>query len=326
MHLHNNKRPNNVQEYVSLHDKTWFGTGGPARFYSEPTSIAAFQELLHWAHKEQIAIFVLGQGANILMSDAGFDGLVIAPKVSHIYTEQINERHFVTAGAGVTMDQLINYCLEHHLLGLEEFSGIPGTVGGSVFINLHYFEFLLAQFLVDARIINHTTGQIMEVDCAWFTFGYNYSRLHDEPWYLYDARFVLNKASELETAFARGRRTEIIRHRMRRYPNTGTCGSFFRNFFSHEVTLEHNGAKMIHVAYYLDRVGLKGNFNVGDAAVSWQHANMIVNYGSASSADIIAVARHMQTMVYSTYGIIPQPECRLIGFDQYPLLEQSTLQ
>jgi UDP-N-acetylmuramate dehydrogenase len=316
--LQHNNLPPCIQTQVPLHDKNWFGTGGLARFFCAPQTAADFQQALVWANEQNIELFILGQGANVLINDDGFDGLIIAPKINHIQIDG----NYITAGAGVTMDQLITYCLDHQLLGLEEFSGIPGTVGGSVYINLHYFEFLLEQFLVDAHIINRTTGQIMQVTRDWFNFGYNYSELHNQPWYLFDARFVLKPASKIETAYARGRRTEIIRHRMRRYPSAGTCGSFFRNFHAHEVTFEHNGTKMIHVAYYLDKLGLKGNFRIGGASVSWQHANMIVNNGTATSANIVGVARHMQQTVFDAYGITPQPECILIGFKPNPLLSQ----
>jgi UDP-N-acetylmuramate dehydrogenase len=77
---------------------------------------------------------------------------------------------------------------------------------------------------------------------------------------------------------------------------------------------------MIFVAYYLDKLGIKGQLNMGGAIVSYQHANMIVNQGTATSSDIINLARTMQEMVHKGYGIIPQPECRLIGFKEYPLL------
>lgn len=77
---------------------------------------------------------------------------------------------------------------------------------------------------------------------------------------------------------------------------------------------------MIYVAYYLDKLAVKGSLKVGDAVVSYQHANMLVNQGNATSSDIIALARTMQKMVYERYGIIPQPECRLLGFGEYPLL------
>jgi len=77
---------------------------------------------------------------------------------------------------------------------------------------------------------------------------------------------------------------------------------------------------MIYVAYYLDKIGVKGSLQKGGAIVSYQHANMLVNQGTATSTDIIVLARAMQEMVQKEFGILPQPECRLIGFKEYPLL------
>lgn len=306
-----------IQNNIPLHDKNWFATGGPAKFFAQPTSAAEFQQALTFAHQNALAIFILGKGANILISDEGFDGLVIQPQLTHL---EIIEEHLVKAEAGVSMHDLIEFCLAHNLIGLEEFSGIPGTVGGSVYINLHYFQFLLEQFLVRATVIHAKTGMLEIVNAAWFKFGYDQSRLQEEEYYLLDATFILKKATDLEIAFARGRRVEIIRHRVSRYPSKNTCGSFFRNFHDHEVTLTSNGKKMIYVAYYLDKLGLKGQLQVGDAIVSYQHANMLVNQGKATSTDIITLARMMQEKVRDAYRIIPQPECRLVGFKEYPLL------
>jgi len=89
--------------------------------------------------------------------------------------------------------------------------------------------------------------------CIWL----QQSKLQEEQYYLLDATFILKKATDLETAFARGRRKEIIRHREKRYPSKNTCGSFFRNFLDHEVTLMSNNKKIIYVAYYLDKIGVK---------------------------------------------------------------------
>ena len=193
-------------------------------------------------------------------------------------------------------------------------------MGGSVYINLHYFEFLLEQFLIEAQIIHRLTGQIETVSPDWFHFGYNQSTLQREEHYLLNATFSLKQATDIETAYARGRSSEITRHRNKRYPVKNTCGSFFRNFHDHEVTLISNNKKMIFVAYYLDKAGVKGHLKIGDAIVSYQHANMIVNQGNATSTDIINLARTMQEIVHTQFGIIPQPECRLIGFKKYPLL------
>lgn len=311
-----------ITQNVSLKDKNWFQTGGTAEFFAQPRDGKEFQETLLFAHTHNLPITLIGEGANALVSDAGIAGLVIRPALKMLtitpYDDQ--EHMLLHAGAGVSMHDLIVYCLEHNLLGLEEFSGIPGSVGGSVYINLHYFEFLISQFLVSAHVIERATGSAHDVDAAWFNFGYNYSTLHEGTHYLVSATFKLKKADALQTAYAQGRRIEIMRHRAKRYPTKNTCGSFFRNFHDHEVTLTSGNKKMIYVAYYLDKLGVKGQLRIGDALVSHQHANMIVNLGNASTHDIIALARTMQQMVFEQFGIIPQPECRLLGFTEYPLL------
>lgn len=313
---------NLIQRNVSLADKNWFKTGGAANYYAQPANAQEFAYALSFAESQGIEIFVLGDGANILISDAGYPGLVIKPALKEIsFKTGDNDTVYVTAGAGVSMPDLILYCLDHNITGLEEFSGIPGTVGGSVYINLHYFQFLLEHFLYEAQVINKKTGLVINVAPSWFDFGYDQSKLMEEEYYLVQATFKLKKASEIQTAYARGRSVEIIRHRVSRYPSSHTCGSFFRNFLPHEVTLESNGKKMIYVAYYLDKIGVKGQLSIGDAIVSYQHANMLVNKGNATSKDLIDLARTMQELVKDRYGIVPQPECRLIGFEQYPLLK-----
>lgn len=309
-----------IQNNISLADKNWFKTGGVARYFSRPTNAQEMAHALAFARENKQPLFVLGNGANILISDDGFDGLVINPamiEINHTIDGQVG---YLTAGAGVPLDQLITYGLEHNLLGLEEFSGIPGTVGGAVFINLHYFEFLFSHFLVSATVINVNTGQILTVDTGWFNFGYNQSRLHDRSYLLVDATFKLRAASRDETMYAKGRSVEIIRHRAQRYPQANTCGSFFRNFYPQEVTLISGGKKVIWVAYYLDKVGVKGTLQIGNAQVSHQHANMITHKGAATSQNIIDVAREMQRRVHEQFGIMPQPECQLVGFKNYPLL------
>jgi UDP-N-acetylmuramate dehydrogenase len=311
-----------IQTNIPLADKNWFQTGGLARYFAEPRTAMEMVDVIIWAQQQQMPIFMLGAGANILISDEGFDGLIIRPKLTEISHCLDDKYGYVTAGAGVLLDDLISYCLDHGLIGLEEFSGIPGTVGGAVYINLHYFEFLLSQFLIKAEVIDISTGQIMRVDNAWFAFGYNISRLHDKRYVLACATFRVQRSDAYGISYAKGRSIEIIRHRNKRYPQERTCGSFFRNFYEHEVTHESEGKKVIWVAYYLDKIGVKGMLRIGDAQVSHQHANMIINRGVATSADIIGVAWAMQERVYDAFGILPQPECQLIGFKEYPLLKK----
>lgn len=307
-----------IQENISLADKNWFKTGGNARFFCEPTTALEFQQALTFAKNNTLEIFILGDGANILISDDGFDGLVIKPQLKDItIINQNDSQALVQAGAGVKFHDLITFCLNNNLSNLEEFSGIPGNVGGCVYINIHYYEFLLDQFLIEAQVIHQETGEIMTVKPDWFNFGYDQSKLLDKEYFLVNATFKLKVLNDLEVSFAKGRHVEIIRHRERRYPTQGTCGSFFRNFHSDEVI--NTEKKLIYVAYYLDKVGIKGELAVGDAVVSHQHANMLVNKGKATSTDLITLASKMQELVYKKFGIKPHAECQLVGFKNNPL-------
>ena len=300
---------NLIQENVSLADKNWFCTGGHAKFFVEPETSHQFAEALAYANLHDLAIFVLGEGANILISDEGFDGLVIRPHNKNIEIVAQDATHgFVRAGAGVNFGKLINFCLDQNLSGLEEFSGIPGTVGGSVFINIHFFQFLLSQFLHEGTIINRSTGIVQTVSPDWFNFGYNHSTLHTQEYFLIEAIFKLKKVPVVEAAYSRGRRDEMIRYRGHRYPKGRTCGSFFRNFHEHEVSLIKNGKKVIYAAYYLDTLGIKGQLSYGNASISHQHANMIVTHDGATSVDVINLARTMQELVYEKFGLLLEPE------------------
>jgi len=309
------------QRDISLAPYTWFRTGGPAGFFCEPETDGDFRKALEFAHERDLPVFVLGEGANILVSDGGFPGLVIHQADTDIeVVERKGEYSLVRAGSGATIPDLIEFSLENNLAGLEVFSGIPGSVGGAVYINLHYFDDLLSDYFREGRVIRADGGEILRVDRDWFQFGYDTSTLHQGEYYLTEATFALHNADMRDTAFARGRREEIIRHRNRRYPESHTCGSFFRNFLPEEVNLTVDGQDMIFVGYYLDLLGVKGTLRKGDAMVSPKHANMIVNRGQATSAQILQVARSMQQQVLDEFGILPQPECQLIGFDQYPLM------
>lgn len=309
------------KEHVPLAPKTWFNIGGPARYFCTPTTLQEFKKACAFAHEKKLPLFVLGEGANVLVNDAGFNGLVIHPQSS---APTITENK-VCVAAGTSMNTLIEYTLDHGLTGLEVFSGIPGTVGGSVYINLHYFEHFLSDFFESGTVINTTTGEIATHGKEWFAFGYNQSALMDQNYILIEATLSLNRSSLEEVAYARGRRFEIIRHRMSRYPKEFTCGSFFRNFTPDEVTIERDGRKMIYIAFYLDQIGVKGTEHVGNAWVSGLHANMLVNRGNATAQDIVTLARKLQEKVYKHFGILPQPECIFVGFTQYPLLEKRDL-
>ena len=304
-----------IQENISLKDKNWFKIGGNSKFFCEPQNEKNFQEAIEFANQNNLEIFVLGQGANILISDDGFDGLTIKPKLKNICID----KKLITTQAGVQIQDLIDFCLDNNLVGLEEFSCIPGTIGGSVFINIHYLDYFLSDFLVSAKVINKKSVEIKMVDKSWFNFGYDQSKLQNKEHFLVSATFELKKVDDIKTAYSKGRRDEIIRHRQRRYPTSNTCGSFFRNFHEDEIPFKINGKKITAVAYYLDKLGIKGELRVGNAIVSSKHANMLETLPNATSCDVINLAKEMQDLIQKKYGILPKTECQLIGFKNDPL-------
>jgi UDP-N-acetylmuramate dehydrogenase len=300
-----------IEENVSLKDKNWFCTGGKARFFCRPQNEHEFQQSLLWALKHKVKAAVLGEGANVLVSDDGFDGLIICPMMRKISLSFNQDKNFITADAGVNIQDCIDWCIDNSSLGLEEFSGIPGTIGGAVYINIHYFQFFLSQFLEQATLINTQTGEIKSFDNAWFNFGYDKSKLQEKEWLLLSATFALKPATDIQAAYAAGRRDEIIRHRNSRYPKEKTCGCFFKNFDKTQPP----------IAYLFDKLGFRGELKHGGAIVSSRHANMIINQDNATSSDIITLARIMQEKTLEVFGLLPQAECQFIGFDDCPLLK-----
>ncbi|QQR49396.1 UDP-N-acetylmuramate dehydrogenase [bacterium] len=306
---------------ISLSDKNWFQTGGCAQYFAQPTTAEEFQQALAFANEQHLPITMLGQGANVLISDQGVVGLVIRPRIGHLIIDC--EQGLVTAGAGLDMQEVIDAALDQGLHGLEDFSGIPGSIGGCVYINIHYFQYLLSNFLVSAQVVNRITGALEIVDAAWFCFGYNESILQQRDYYLVEATFKLTPVSCEQAWYHKGRRDEIVRHRAQRYPHARTCGSFFRNFRDYELLPLVAGKRVPFVAYYLDKIGVKGALQIGGAIVSYQHANMLVTQQGATSHDVVLLARTMQIRVFENFGVLIEPECQFLGFSEYPLIKSD---
>jgi UDP-N-acetylmuramate dehydrogenase len=273
---------------------------------------------------------LLGQGANVLISDTGFDGLIIKLSLCQMSHQDYDDAFgLLTASAGCALEHVISYMFDTAgYIGLEEFSGIPSSIGGALFINLHYFEFLIEFFVFRATVYNIDRGTIDIVDNKWFEFGYDDSKLkRNRCFILLDATFKLKKATCEEIAFAKGRNVEIIRHRKSRFPYQKTCGCFFKNFSPDDVGLVANneGKKIVAAAYYIDQLGLKGILQKGHSFISSKHANMITHDGEGTASEIIEIAKMMQKEVFKSFGLFLEPECELIGFLDYPLYTKEVL-
>jgi len=297
-----------IQEKVILKPYTTFKIGGPARFFCEPMNSDEVIEALNFAKENNISAFVLGLGANILVSDNGFQGLVVRQRNETISIKD----NFIIAQAGAVVESLINTALAENLIGFEDFSGIPSSIGAALYINLHYFDAFIANLVRSALVLNKETLKVQDVDSSWFNFNYDNSRLKtDEDHVLLEAKFELKKVDDYTKHEAIGKSKEIIRTRKYKYPSEPSVGSIFQNLNSEEQ--KQYGLPTRSVAYLIDVCGLKGT-RVGDALLSHRHANMIVNVGDARAEHVLELAQIIKEKVKERFGTDLRFEVQLVGF------------
>jgi len=290
---------------VPLAPFTTFRIGGPAALFFEPETEEELATAIRLAQRTEIPHFLLGSGANILIGDGGFRGLVIRNQVSAI---EFLEGGRVRAGAGTMVyHDLIQATVARGLGGLHHFVGIPSTVGGAIWQNLHFLSppperertVFIDEVVESARILT-AKGEIRDVPREYFRFGYDYSILHDQPDIVLSVTFRLNPtpAEELRSTIR-----ENLQWRDDRHPDLWlypSAGSIFRK-------LEGVGAGRL-----IDQCGLKGHV-LGNAQIFHKHANIIVNLGGATARNVRNLIDLAQLTVRRELGYELTPEIGFVG-------------
>lgn len=289
---------------VPLAPYTTFRIGGPADVLYDATSADALATAVATARRLGVPWFVLGLGANILVGDRGFRGLVIRNVARHV---EFGADGVVRAESGMVVADLIPAAVERGLSGLEHYVGIPSTVGGAVWQNLHFLApaparertMFIAEVVRGVEVIN-PQGVRRTVDRDAMRFGYDASLLHEPGYVALSATFQLQAG---DPASMRRVMEENLAWRGARHPQLEThpsAGSIFKK-------IEGVGAGRL-----IDECGLKG-FRIGGAQIFQQHANIIVNVGGATAADVRAVIKHVQETVAARFNQHLEPEIGLIG-------------
>lgn len=278
---------------VPLAPRTTLRIGGPARLLAEVSDEAALAGALTWAASEALPVLVLGKGSNLLVPDAGFPGLalVLAGELTRVGVDGTR----VTAGGGASLMGLAVTAQRAGLSGLEGLSGIPSTVGGAVRINAGAYGSELFDVLTDLTLVSRE-GAVRAVTAAEVPHGYRWSALVDSREIVARARLELREAPPGEIA---ARMTEVRERRRRALPEEPNAGSIFKN------------PPADHAGRLLESCGLKG-LRRGGAEVSARHANVIVNVGGASSADVLWLMGRMRESVLSRFEVALEPEIELL--------------
>ena len=270
-----------------------FGIGGRIRYYLAAVSTSDLQEGMNWAIQQKMPYFILGRGSNCLFDDQGYDGLVIHNRVE--FCEYHQQEVYV--GAGYPFSRLGRETAMKGLSGLEFAGGIPGSLGGAIFMNAGSNQCEISHSIQEVHFSTELGEEriLLPKDLA---FGYRYSSLQAMLGSIIAARFLLTPNPQ-----ARALQLSMLRARERSQPiQVKSAGCVFRN-----PNNEQSAGRLIEACE------LKG-FSIGGAKVSPVHANFIVNENQATAQDVLSLISHIQSCVNERFGILLKPEIRVVFF------------
>jgi len=305
-----------IKKNIALAEYTTFRIGGPARYFFEAETAEDLKEALLWAREKGVPYFILGGGSNLLVSDEGFDGLVIKVSSSRFQVSG----NMINADAGVPLARLVIESVNNNLTGLEWAIGIPGTIGGAVCGNAGAYGHSISESVKGGKAMTQD-GKIVDFDKNACRFCYRGSAFKEKDNNLIILEVQLQLAAE-KNGKAKKRMKEILAERSTKIPPFASSGSFFKNYLVKdsgpllkrfpELSQKIKGGK-IAVAYFIEQAGLKGK-TVGGAKIAEEHANFIVNAGGAKAKDVLELAKICKEKVKEKFGVGLEEETRYVGF------------
>lgn len=283
-----------IERHRSLRDLTTFGIGGPADYFIPVHDIAAMQEALLFCKTENLPYLILGKGSNVLLDDRGFAGVVIANRIQ--FLNKSEDESIWHLGAGYSFSLLGHQTARNDWSGLEFASGIPGSVGGAIYMNAGANGAETAQSLVSVDYVTEE-GALIHLKKEEITFGYRFSSFQKMRGAIVGGTFQMEKK-----AGTRQKQLDIVHYRKKTQPyNAKSAGCLFRN-----PSCAHAGA-------LIEQSGLKGK-SIGDAQVSAVHANFIINKGSATTNEVLQLIAYICKEVKSQTGYDLEHEVRYIPY------------
>lgn len=280
-----------------MYKHTTYKVGGPARVYVEPNDTESLKKVLAYCADVGAQYMIIGKGSDLLFSDQEYDGVIISLK--HFNKVQYNG-NIIKAQAGVSLISLAYEAAKYGLSGFEFMGGIPGSIGGALYMNAGAYKYCIADVFKECTVLKHH-DEIVTMTKPEMQFAYRHSRLQRHPeWIILDGTFEMNVKDPEEIRAVLDKRKE---RRMATQPwNFACAGSVFRNPGSAPAWK------------YVDEAGLRG-YEIGGAQVSPKHSNFIVNNGYASAKDILSLIRLVQSTVKEKFNIELRTEVILVNWE-----------
>lgn len=281
------------EEPMSKH--TTFRVGGPADYFVMPKSIEEVQKLVACCKDAKMPYYVLGNGSNLLVSDAGYRGVII--QIYKSMSEIAVEGTTIRAQAGALLSKIGNLALEAELAGFEFAAGIPGAVGGAVVMNAGAYGGEMKDILKSATVLT-TEGTVLTLYNEELELGYRTSIIAKKDYVVLEAEYELQPGDK---AAIRARMDELKVQRVTKQPlEYPSAGSTFKR------PEGHFAGKLIQDA------GLRG-FQVGGAQVSEKHCGFVINTGNATATDILELMKQVSDKVMQEFGVQLEPEVKMLG-------------
>lgn len=307
----------NIQENILLAPLTSFRVGGSAKLYVEVKSVEELKESIEFAKGKNIKFYLLGGGTNLLVSDNGFDGLVIRMKMNSIC---INDNK-IEVESGVPLIKVINMAAQAGLTGLELMAGIPGTVGGAVRGNAGAYGTEICQVIKKAKAFDSEKGEEIEFEENACDFSYRSSIFKKNP-----NLIVLATSLELTPADSKEVQEKTNATIMKRASmglgGYKSAGSFFMNPSVENQKLKEDFEKekgeaarndKLPAGWVIEQAGLKGK-KIGGAAVCEKHSNYIINDENATADEVMMLVSYIKQQVRDQFGVQLQEEVNYVGF------------
>ena len=285
-----------LREKEPMRRHTTFRVGGPAALMALPKSEDQLRTILQIAREAGVKPFFLGKGSNLLVADQGVDAFIV--KLAGGLTRLERESETVLCvGSGVTLADAALFAAGQGLTGLEFAHGIPGTMGGAVFMNAGAYEGEMSQVLLTVDCLDEG-GNLRRLEKEELDLGYRHSIFSQRPWLVLSARLGLQAGNEAEI---REKMADLAQRRRSKQPlEYPSAGSTFKRPVGH------------FAGGLIQQCGLKGR-SVGGAQVSEKHAGFVINTGSATCRDILDLIRLVRETVLRETGVLLEPEVRMLG-------------
>ena len=316
--------PLRVYENEPLSKHAYFKIGGPAKLFFEAKNSEDFILALKTAHQLKIPFVVLGAGANVLVSDTGFDGFVIKNRTDGVKLVGIKgtlgkngtgiNGALVWAASGTLMNRLARFTIDQGLEGLEFLLSVPGTIGGGLKINSHYEveknEFI-GNTLATATVFDPKTGETKKVGKDYFEFAYDYSKIQETGEIIIDATFKVESSKKQESLWQKA--MDDVKRRNLEQPIGEACsGCIFQNISIEDAQRLSTPNLTTSTGYIIEKLGLKGK-KIGGAEVSTRHANYILNTNESSAENVIDLINLIKDKAKKEYNLDLKEEIFYIG-------------